>query len=320
MPLFNRFSRPTMLTVLAMMGPACVMPCAAGQPTAPQPAAEPAPATPPGRPINYTLKVRGELGTSADLSGSPGEVSVSRVGANIGAGIPVGDRGLLGLGLDYELSSYTFDDATGLVAGTDTPFGDVQRYAFSARYAHQLSARWSVLVGGGIGISGEEGAKTSDSLFYNGFAGGRYALSESVQAGFGLVLATQLEDNTLVLPLLMVDWQIDEKWRLSNEGKLGLTLSYAATDAWTLGLGAGYESRDFRLDRSGPVPGGVGRERRVPIEFSATYTPTKQLSIDLGLGVGVARNFEVLSSGGTKVADFDADAAPFVSLQLGYRF
>lgn len=292
----------------------------------PQPATEPEPAapasaiTPAQRPIVYSLSVRGEIGLSADLSDSPGEVSVSRAGATLGAAVPIGERAQLSLGFDYELSSYDFDNATGLIAGTGSPFEDVQRYSVSARYAHQLSRQWSLVGGGSVGISGEEGAKTSDSIVGAGYIGGRYALSESVQTGFGLVFATQLEDDALFLPLLMLDWQINEQWRLSNEGRLGLTLSYAPVESWSFGLGAEYQNRDFRLDRDGPVPGGVGRETRIPLTLSASYTPTRHLSIEAGIGVGVYREFEILDSGGRELADFDADASPFLRLQVSYRF
>jgi hypothetical protein len=323
----------------ALIASSWVVPLALGQSTAPSPAGpapeqqpvedppplptSPSPAAPPitpGRPITYSLAVRGELGTSAELSDSPGDVAVSRIGAALAVGFPIGERGQLNLGFDYELSSYDFQNASGLIAGTDSPFEDVQRYALSVRYAQQLSRRWALVAGGSVGLAGEEGAEASESLFTTGYLGARYALSESVQAGFGAAFGTQLEDDTLLLPLLLLDWQINEQWLLSNQGKLGLTLSYTPVESWTFSVGAEYQFRDFRLDRDGPVPGGVGHEVRVPLTVSASFRPTPQLSVDAGVGVGLYRTFEIRDSGGRELADFDADPAPFLTLQFGYRF
>lgn len=285
-----------------------------------QPPAVQPEAAPPERPIRYSIRARGEMGFRSDLSDSPGDVSVSRAGVNVAAAIPVGQRGQLGVAFDYEFSSYDFEDATGFVPGVESPFGDIHRETISLSYAQQFSRRWSLVSGGSIGLSGEEGADTGESLFGSGYIGGRYSLSETVQAGFGLVFATQIEDDTLFLPLVMVDWQINERWSLSNDGKLGLTLAYAPSEAWRFSLGADYQTRDFRLDEDGPIPGGVGRDQRVPLTLGATFTPTPRVIIDLSVGVNLFQNYEVLDRNGVELADVDAEAAPFVGLQIGYRF
>lgn len=270
--------------------------------------------------VHYQLRVRGELGFSAELVDAPGDVTVNRAGASFGAFIPIGQRALLSVSAEYEHDSYDFNNATGFAPGTDSPFGEVNREWLGARYSQQLSERWGGLVGGSIGLSGEEGAKVGDSLFGVAFVGARYAFSKNFQLGGGVVLASQLERSVLVLPLVLMDWQITKEWTLSNEGRLGLTLTYQPSDHWAFGLGANYELREFRLDRDGPVPGGVGRETRVPLQLTVSYTPTRQLTIDGGVGVSLGQSFRVEDNNGNELNSISAQAQPYINLQLTYRF
>ena len=78
-------------------------------------------------------------------------------------------------------------------------------------------------------------------------------------------------DETKVFPFLIVHWQIDDKWLLSNPfragpaGGAGLELSYALDDNWELAGGGAYRSYRFRLKENGPTPNGVGENRFVPL-------------------------------------------------------
>ena len=272
------------------------------------------------RPVTVDLKVRGEFGFETSLSDSPGKVTVVRGGGAVNVGIPVAQYAQLDVGFDYEHSNYDFHGATGFVAGTGSPFDDIDREFVSARFAQYLSREWLFFVGGRVMLSGEEGAKTGDSLEGVIYAAPRYRFSDKLSAGLGIEVYTRLEDNTQVIPLVSLDWDFAERWNLTVSGEPSITVTYAPNDHWSFSLGGVYEYRDFRLDRNGPLPGGVGRDTRIPITLAAKWNPDKRISAEAGVGVAFAQNFELLDSSGNSVADIDADASPFFMIQLGFRF
>ncbi len=292
----------------------------AGSAGAQQPApAEPAVPPPAPRPVTASLYVQGEMGFESDLSGA-GRVATSRGRTGIDVGIPTGQYSQLNLGFDYEHSSYDFHGATGFVAGATSPFDDVDRETLSARFAQHLSQEFSYVVGARVFMSAEEGAKASDSLEGLVYVAPRYAFSDTFAIGLGVVVSTQLEDNALVLPVFVLDWDITKEWNLSNDGKLGLFVTYTPNEHWAFSLGGDYQYRDFRLDQGGPDPNGVGRDARVPVMLSATWTPDKRVSVQAGIGMTFLQQYELLDSSGNSIAKINADPAPVAMVRLGFKF
>ncbi len=275
---------------------------------------------PPARPVTWTFRVPTAVQFNTNFDdGQPGDVTVTRLGAELGVGIPIATMSQLDLGFEYEYSRYDFSNATGF-GGVANPWTDIHRETFRARYGQQQDMQLSWLVGGFVGLSGEEGADAGDSVHAGVYGGVGYNLSRSLKIGGVVGVFTRIEDDPIVLPIPSLDWEIDPQWRLSTAGKPGLTVFFSPNDQWTLSLGAWYESRDFRLDESGPVPGGVGREEGWPVAFGATFRPTPNLSLDLGAGVRVLETYELLDASGNGLGRIDADPTPFVSFTLGVKF
>jgi hypothetical protein len=292
----------------------------AGAPTTPAPQTAPAPAAPAARPVVYSVEARAELNFAASFSDSGGEVTVTRAGAAIGASIPAGERGEVQAGFDYEFSSYDFSSDNGFVTGVREPWTDVHRGEVTVRYSRQETLQLAWFAGGSLGSAGEDGAEFSETLFGSAFGGVRYALSRELVVGVGIAVRTEIEDNPLVVPLPMLHWQISEQWRLSSGGRPGLTLSYSPSERLTFSVSGAYEFRDFRLDEDGPIPGGVGRETRVPLVFGVSYAPTRQISFEAGIGYAFAQEYEVLDSEGDRVSREDVDPAALLQLRVAYRF
>ncbi len=266
-------------------------------------------------------RVRAELGFNTEFDGgAPGDVTTIRLSGGAGIELPAGDRGRLNMGVDYERSDYDFSGATAFIPGSSDPWGTVHRERLSAVYSRQATERLSWLVGGDIGLSGEEGADLGKSVVGGGFGAVRWAASDSLTIGIGASARSRIEDSVLFLPVFMLDWQIAEEWRLTNDGKPGLLLTYSATDDWTFGAFAFYEFRDFRLDDGGPLPGGAAQETRVPVGLSATYAPSKRFSIGAEAGAAFGQNYEVLNAAGVQISDIDADPSPFLALTAVLRF
>jgi Outer membrane protein beta-barrel domain len=277
-------------------------------------------AAPASAPVTFSIDVRGELNFNADLKDGPGNVTTTRVGATFGAEIPAGDRAKLDLGFDYEFSRYDFSDATGLVPGVPDPWQSIQREELRVRFNQQQTLQFGWFVGGAAGASGEDGAKFSDSLFGALYGGARYSFSKDFTIGLGVAVWTAIEDNPVVVPIPVLYWRMSEQWKLSTDGKLGLTLSYSPTDKLTFSLSGEYQYRDFRLDQHGPIPDGAGRETRVPIILGVKYEATPRISLEAGFGYAVLDKLQVLDSGGNKLGDDDLKAQPLLNVRFGYKF
>lgn len=272
------------------------------------------------RPVTWSLTFPGELGLASGIVDQPGDVSISRMGAELGVGIPLGTRSELNLGLEYEYSRYDFTDTAGSIAGASSPFRDINRETFRARFGTQETQRLAWLVGGSVGFAAENGADLGDSIVGSLYGGVNYYLSEHLKVGGVLVFYHRLERSPLVLPLPALDWQIDEQWRLTNAGKPGLTMFFTPEPQWTFRFGAWYESRNFRLSEHGPFPNGVGRESSVPVEAGLTFRPSRSISASVGIGVRLLQNYQVDNSSGDNLADFDANAGAYLKMELEWKF
>lgn len=301
---------------------ALAAPCLAQEPPPPDNAT--APESAPHRPITWYLSARGDLSTVAELSGSPGDVTISRVNTRLGADFPAGQRGTFSLGYQYEVSGYSFDNASGLIPGTSDPWDTVHRHSLGVRYARQANAEWSWVVGSTLTWAAEEGGDLADGLTAAAFGAVRYALSESVTVGLGLQYLSRLEDSDLFLPFPSLDWRISDEWRLTTDREqgrgVGLGLVYTPTEQWTFSVGGGYEYREFRLDESGPLPDGVVRDSSFPVSLTAAYTPNRNMSLAVEVGAALGQTFRILDTTGAEISEPDVDPTLFLALQFGLSF
>ena len=136
----------------------------------------------------------------------------------------------------------------------------------------------------------------------------------------GLIVRSQLEDSAFVVPIIGFDWRIDDKWSLTTNYRTsifpqpGLAIKYQACESVSLALGARYESRSFRLsDRDTPVDG-VGRERRLPVELCMQWQITRHATLSATAGLVAWQRFRMDDTGGTRIAQFEADPTPVFGL------
>lgn len=275
---------------------------------------------PPERPIEWIIKTPNELGFAAGFVDKIGDVAVSRVGADLEVDIPVGPMGELDIGFAYEYSRYDFSNATSLVPGSSSPWQNIHKETLRASFGKQQTRQLGWIVGGSVGLSAEEGADLGKAVAGGMYAGVGYYLSEHLKVGMAVAVYSQLEDHPLILPVPSFKWEISDQWLLSTAGKPGLTMFYKPSDEWTLSLGAWYESRNFRLDKTGVVPDGVGRDSSVPVEFDVMFKPTKSLSVEAGVGVRLLQSFSVDGSSGNTLVRVDGDAAPFLTCRFAFSF
>lgn len=279
---------------------------------------DPAPAGAKAESSGFTIELNltGEHAFRADIDDTPGDVAVWRAGFGIDLSTRWGERARLGLGIEEEASWYLFDNARGLVPGAPAdgdPFEQVLITRLLPRLSVQHDERWAWFLGGIVEFAGEPGADVGDSATFGGFAGARYAFSENFSLSFGLGAKSRLEDSALVIPLLGVEWKVNDTVTLSSEGTK-LRLAAKLSEQLTVALQGGWELREFRLDDDNVLPEGVVRDSRIPIGVSLDWKPCPRAAISLTGGAIIWQEFRFDDRNGDRVSETNTDPTPYIGL------
>jgi len=155
--------------------------------------------------------------------------------------------------------------------------------------------------------------------------GATKVFSPKLILGLGAGVFRQI-DETKVFPFVIVNWQIDDKWRLTNPlragpaGGAGLELAYALDANWELAGGGTYREYRFRLKDDGPVPGGIGENRGIPLFARLSRKLGQKGRVDLYAGAVVGGRLEVTSADGNTTISSDYRAAPLFGLTAAMDF
>lgn len=259
-----------------------------------------------------------------------GEASVGRAFAGVGARFRFDPQIGVGLRLAYEGGFYDFDgDSLLSPAPGVAPWGDVHSVQIGGRVDYAFDRQWRANLGLFFEFSGEGSASAGDTFTVGGTVGASYSLSETFSIGGGVLLSSRLEESVLVIPLIFIDWEFSENWRLTNVAGpeayptgAGLELEWSVNESFDVALGARYEFRQFRLDDSGPATraGGVGGVQQTPVWLRAEWRPDGAWRFDAVVGMSVFQQWELLDANGVEQAKVDADPSLFVGAFLSYRF
>ncbi|MDZ4755485.1 MAG: hypothetical protein SGJ11_13440 [Phycisphaerae bacterium] len=265
---------------------------------------------------------------TTDFDNSIGDVSIDRGYGVVGSSYRVSPNVNIGVRIAWEGGWYSFDRSSALSLGTGArPWHAVQGLQVGGRVGWKIDDAWSLSTNIFGGLAGESEADAGDALTFGGSVGFGWRASESFTIGGGVLASSRLEDDTLVIPLLLIDWKITESLRLSNVAGpeayptgAGIELVWSGLDQWEFGVGGRWESRRFRLDDSGPAPEGIGEDQGVGLWLRAGFRPTRDLSIDLLVGMMVGEELELSDRAGRELATVEMDPSPFVGCFLSYRF
>ena len=173
-------------------------------------------------------------------------------------------------------------------------------------------------------FSGETDARWSSSLVYGGVVSVAYGFGSRSFIGLGVGAFANIE-KTSVFPFIAINWQITDRWRLSNPlqtspaGPAGLELSYAIDRNWEIGLAGAYRVHRFRLDKNGPIPNGVGEYTRLPLVAKISYT-YKPVTLNLYGGVSLRNRLWLGDPSGDGLYQTKADPAPLAGLNITANF
>jgi hypothetical protein len=232
-------------------------------------------------------------------------------------------RSTFGVSLDYSYQDWRFNTPGGFDAVA--PWGQLNVLNLSLPFTYATDNDWYLGVSPSIGYSGETGANFSDSLQYGGYVTAVKLVNNKLLLGFGIAVYEQIE-KTNVFPIIFVDWQISDHWRLSNpafvspSGPAGMEISYDFGNSWDIGLATAYRSTRFRLDSGGAFSDGVGEHRYYPVLARIGYQVSEKIDCDLYMGATVGSELRVEDANGKLLFSEDSDPAAVLGFSLVAHF
>ncbi|MBN1512134.1 MAG: hypothetical protein JXB13_08975 [Phycisphaerae bacterium] len=233
----------------------------------------------------------------------------------------------------YSVDSYDFSDG-------DTfggmPWEDVNCFQarFLARYRHE--DRWEFL-GGPVLVGHSEQDAKEDSMEGGALAGVLYSCSPVRTAGIAVVALSRLEGDTLVMPVPIIQWSLNDDWvvrtRASSIGSvfelglqaesclgIGMEAERTLTPRWACAAGAQFHSRRFRLDDSGVQPDGIGEDTGTHVYLQASWRSGRASAVEVFAGVQTQGELTIRDEDGDKVAREDYDPAGVLGMRAMLRF
>jgi len=224
------------------------------------------------------------------------------------------------LGYQYERWSFSSPSAF----GADAPWGTINRPSVGFSIGYQAREDLNVFVAPQFEWAYETGA-SENSQSFGAVLGATKIFSKDLVIGIGAAIFRQIDD-TEVFPFVIVNWQINDKWKLANPfragpaGGAGLELAYAIDDNWELAGGGTYREYRFRLKDSGPNANGIGQNQAIPLFARLTRKIGPNGRLDFYAGAAVAGKLRLRDPDGNTLVTSDYNAAPFVALTLAGEF
>lgn len=227
----------------------------------------------------------------------------------------------LGLGFDYE--KWNFNNVRTLSGAA--PWGEIFRPSISIPVFYSATPKWRFSLIPSVELAGASGAEADESVSYGAVLAGSYAFSPNFSLGLGAGLFNRL-DQTEGFPFIVIDWKINDQFRLKNPfeagpaGPAGLELVYTPVNKWEIGIGGAYRSYRFRLDDNSAFVDGIGEVNFVATFARIGYKLGRGFSINLAAGGLFDGQIEVMDKNGNDIGATDYDQTPFVGLVLSGGF
>lgn len=266
--------------------------------------------------FNSEFSTSYEYGFDTDLDGG-GEFNINRFSISGDVKRQLTRQWSMSLDATYGFTDYDFSGSRGL-AGLN-PWGLINRGGLGFRVNYQINENWGIGGGPFIRFRGESGADFGDSITGGGTLGITYSRGRTFLVGVGAFLASRLEDDVLVVPGAILNWQVTEKFRISSlitgvKTELGPRVRFSYDLGGGLGVAAtgGYEFGRFRLDDDGIAPNGIGDVKVLPVWGSIYYDINKALRVEVYSGAGFLGEMELEDNDGDRIEKEDFDTMIFL--------
>ena len=243
----------------------------------------------------------------AEVDDDQGEFDLDRVRLRLQGRTQLSDTWELGYGFKYQFDGFGFSE-TGVFGGSPSPWTDIHTVQFHVGATVKFTEQWRGFGGGQFRFARESGAEWSDAFEGGGAFGVSYSFSRTLTLGGGLGVESQLEDDPLFYPVIVVDWQMADRWLLTTRmstgwaDQTGIQLVYDWTETLDVALGVAYDFQRFRLNDDGPSPGGVGLFTATPVYAMLTWIPSSPVRLSVFAGANTMGELELRNSSGNMIS------------------
>lgn len=290
-------------------------PSGSGEPAA-------APQQPKSRFFDTEIRLEAGYAFSADVDGG-GDVAVTRSALSARIARSFTPEFGASLMLSTEVSWYDFDNATGLIAGTGKPFGQLIETDISPGISYKVNSDWTLLSGVYFKFAGENDADVGDSWTFGAYGAARYTVSKDLSITFGVRATERLEEDWFIIPAFALDWNASDTVRVQltpNVGGTGLRVSSEISEQWSFLIDAQYQQREFRLNDEAPLASGIVRDGRALVGMGVLWKPRDKVEIVARAGAVVWQEFRIDDSDGNQQTEANTDPTPYIYLGGSIRF
>jgi hypothetical protein len=258
----------------------------------------------------------------ADLDNG-GELGADHTVARVDLDWSRGRGESIGLSIGAGFHDYDFSGSSALSAVA--PWGEVTDISLGMSWRRPVGSAGMLFIAPSLEFARGEGADWGDSIRAGAILSYGYRVSDTLTIGVGAGVFTGLEE-TSAFPVLLIDWQINDKWRVGNPfrpgptGPAGLEIAYAVNSDWEVALGGGWRSNRFRLDENGVIPDGIGEVEGIPVFLRLSWVVNESVSLDIYGGQFLSGEVTARDSKGRKIGQDDLDSAALLGLGLSAAF
>ncbi len=255
---------------------------------------------------------------------SGGEFNVTRAGFDVQALYDFNTDLTLNAELGYEFNSYDFSGSTGF--GALDPWEDVHTVRIRTLLRWRMNEDWSFVGGPVFEFAAEDSADLGDGFTVGGIVSAAYRVNDDLTLGGGVLLVSEIEDDVAVFPVIIVNWKINDQWKVRNSLAPfgghggGLEAVWTLSENWDLAFGTSFQWRQFKLDDTGTAPNGVGEEFSIPLYVNARWNATHNVSISAAIGISVGGEVEIQTSSGSTISNEDYDPTAIIALSASITF
>jgi len=272
--------------------------------------------------VTSSASITGLATFDTDLDSNGGSFRWSGVIASGSLARQINPDWSIGLNVGYQYESWSFSSPSAF--GSEAPWGTINRPSVGLNIQYQASPDVGLFLSPQFEWDYETGANQNAQNF-GAVLGATKVFSRDLIVGLGAGVFRQI-DETRVFPFVILNWQINDKWKLANPfragpaGGAGLELVYAIDDNWDVAGGGTYREYRFRLKDSGPNANGIGQNQGIPLFARLTRKLGATGRLDLYAGATVAGSVRLRDPDGNALVSSDYNTAPFVALTLAGAF
>ncbi len=294
-------------------------------------ALEDLPSEAPGRDIPVDIRLRSATRFVVDSDFGAADADLYRPRGSLRVAFPLSKRAAMRFRFNGGAALYDFDGTHNLFGrnpDSDPPGAPFDPHAFDNLYmgslateaAYRVNDTWGLFAQAFVTSNWEDGASFGDAIS----GGGGLAIGFRIPDRFDLILGAGLKSrldrrNPRPYPLIDLEWNIDDHWRLRSHGQ-GLALEYAIDDDLSVFVRGRLESRRYRLDvRPGPASRGTVRDRQIPVGLGFRWAARRHFSVRVVAGVMAYHQLKVRDDNRNTIASVSADPAPFFEVLIDLR-